>query len=243
MACGIYLIKNKINGKCYVGQSIDIQERWRRHKQDAYKENYLLYRAMRKHGMENFSFEIIEECSIEILDERELFYMISLKALIPDGYNVRLPNSRPAIIPGYVNKAIELLRTSPLTSDEIGLRVGVSSVTIRAINRGSTWRQDNIDYPVRPIANNVKCLVCGKTIPSQNVKYCSKSCANLQPARKVENRPSANTLAKEIYNSSFVAVGKKYGVSDNAIRKWCDAYGIPRRKKEFIEWYEQAPVV
>jgi len=43
--------------------------------------------------------------------------------------------------------------------------------------------------------------------------------------RKVE-RPSKEDLEKEILNNSMVSIGKKYGVSDNAIRNWCQSYNI-----------------
>ena len=43
--------------------------------------------------------------------------------------------------------------------------------------------------------------------------------------RKVE-RPSKEALEKEILNNSMVSIGKKYGVSDNAIRNWCQSYNI-----------------
>ena len=39
-------------------------------------------------------------------------------------------------------------------------------------------------------------------------------------------------LAQEIIESNFCAVGRKYGVSDNTIRKWCVAYGMPKTKQE-----------
>ena len=49
--------------------------------------------------------------------------------------------------------------------------------------------------------------------------------------RKVE-RPSNIQLAQEILETSFCAVGRKYGVSDNAIRKWCKTYNMPIKKAE-----------
>jgi len=60
-----------------------------------------------------------------------------------------------------------------------------------------------------------KCYDCGKKI--KNGKRCIE-CSNFSK-RKV-NRPSKEELIKEISETSYVAVGKKYGVSDNAIRKW-----------------------
>lgn len=64
------------------------------------------------------------------------------------------------------------------------------------------------------------CLVCGKK--TKNRKYCSHSCSNYAKRKRV--RPSKKELMKLLETNSFVAVGKKYKVSDNSIRKWlkCD---------------------
>lgn len=72
---GIYKIENLINHKCYIGQSVKIEQRWKNHKITAKNlndKNYdnPLYRAIRKYGIENFSFEIIEECSVNELNNR-----------------------------------------------------------------------------------------------------------------------------------------------------------------------------
>lgn len=70
MSCGIYKITNQINGKIYIGQSCNIEQRWNQHIATAKNDNHyghcrtLLYPAMRKYGIENFTMEIIEECSI-----------------------------------------------------------------------------------------------------------------------------------------------------------------------------------
>lgn len=50
------------------------------------------------------------------------------------------------------------------------------------------------------------------------------------------NRLTREVLKKEIRNSSFAAIGRKYGVSDNAIRKWCDSYNLPRKKSEIKKY-------
>ena len=79
MKCGIYKITNLINGKSYVGQSIDINRRFRNHRCVAFSENnhkysYPLSQAFRKYGLENFSFQILEECPDDLLNEREHHY-------------------------------------------------------------------------------------------------------------------------------------------------------------------------
>ena len=85
---GIYKITNKINQKVYVGQSIHIETRWYQHKQETLKErsNSKLYQAMREYGIDNFEFEVIEECSEKELNEKEQFW-ISFYNSFKNGYN------------------------------------------------------------------------------------------------------------------------------------------------------------
>ena len=71
---GIYKIENLVNGKIYIGQSINIERRWQGHRKgikSRVDKEKPLYRAMNKYGIENFSFEVLEECEEEELDEKE----------------------------------------------------------------------------------------------------------------------------------------------------------------------------
>lgn len=91
---GIYKISNNINKKIYVGQSINIEERFSAHK-SAYERNrhpeLPLYKAISKYGLENFSFDVIEECEIKELDEREKYWISALHSSINEnGYNIRV---------------------------------------------------------------------------------------------------------------------------------------------------------
>ena len=68
MISGIYKIENLINHHVYIGLSKDIPNRWRGHKSNYNNPNckdynMVIYKAMRKYGIENFTFEIIEECN------------------------------------------------------------------------------------------------------------------------------------------------------------------------------------
>lgn len=82
---GIYKITNLINNKSYIGQSINIKRRWREHKRMTGKN--LMYEDMKKFKIENFSFEVIEECLIDKLDEREI-YWIKYYDTYNNGYNL-----------------------------------------------------------------------------------------------------------------------------------------------------------
>lgn len=75
---GIYKITNLENQKCYVGQAANIADRWKQHIKrgigaEAPTRNKL-YPAMLQHGVENFTFEIIEECSRAQLNDREDYW-------------------------------------------------------------------------------------------------------------------------------------------------------------------------
>lgn len=86
--CGIYKITNKINGKCYIGQSNDIHRRWKQELAPNAKLNPHLARAFEKYGIDNFEFEIIEECQRNQLNIREQFYIEIYNSIDPLlGYN------------------------------------------------------------------------------------------------------------------------------------------------------------
>lgn len=72
------------------------------------------------------------------------------------------------------------------------------------------------------------CKYCGATVYKGN--DCCPQCAHKQQ-RRVE-RPSREDLKDLIRNNSFLKVGSIFKVSDNAIRKWCKAYGLPSKKTE-----------
>ena len=81
MSTGIYKITNLINHNAYIGLSINIEKRWQEHKERSQnisnKEyNKVLYKAFRKYGIDNFKFEILEECKSEELKEKEILFHI-----------------------------------------------------------------------------------------------------------------------------------------------------------------------
>lgn len=87
--CGIYKIQNIENNKIYIGQSVDIAQRWREHRSDVLvnRNNSILHQAMKKYGESNFSYEIIEECQKDALDEREIYWIQYFNSMAPNGYN------------------------------------------------------------------------------------------------------------------------------------------------------------
>lgn len=91
MISGIYLIKNMINGKVYVGKSKNIEKRMASHKSDRKRgtENIHLFRAIQKYGESAFENFILEECGEEILMEREKYWIEKYNSLDRNfGYNI-----------------------------------------------------------------------------------------------------------------------------------------------------------
>lgn len=104
---GIYKYTNNINNKVYIGQSINLERRKYSHKSSAYNEkangyNSQFHQAIRKYGLENFSYEVVaeisnEEYSKQILDDLER-YFIKYYNSFKNGYNATeggddIPNS------------------------------------------------------------------------------------------------------------------------------------------------------
>jgi group I intron endonuclease len=97
MSQGIYKITNLINNKCYIGKSSNIEERFKYHKQryaEAKEWNKLLYKAIRKYKIENFSFEIIEiieDYTEQKGNEREKYWIAYYNSYCKnEGYNETL---------------------------------------------------------------------------------------------------------------------------------------------------------
>ena len=88
--CGIYKITNIVTDECYVGQSVDVYKRWNDHCKcglgiDTPPGNKL-YKAMQEYGLDNFTFELLTECSQAELNEKEK-YFIELYQADTFGYN------------------------------------------------------------------------------------------------------------------------------------------------------------
>ena len=90
--CGVYAIKNKMNNKVYIGSSINILNRWKKHENELnrnrHHSEHLQY-AWNKYGKENFEFMILEECSEENVREREQYYIDYYTSYDAEyGYNI-----------------------------------------------------------------------------------------------------------------------------------------------------------
>lgn len=232
---GIYKITNLINGKVYIGQSININRRWRQHR-ECQTASSPLHSDIKKIGLENFSFEVLEEVEFDKLDERERFY-IEFYDSYRNGYNRTKGGSGRAASVKLSEKDVEeiifLLKTTNYLQQDIAKEFEVGEDTISEINQGKTRVMPDEKYPIRSNVNY--CIDCGIKVSSR-VTRCGKCSKEEQ---RVAKRPNRETLKKLIREKSFVALGKEFGVSDNAIRKWCKAESLPFRKKDISGYSEE----
>lgn len=107
----IYIIKNKINSKVYIGQTRKtINDRWKEHLSNVFIRDQAIYLAMRKYGIENFYIEELEYVENDnYIDNREIFYIRKYNSLAPNGYNLILTgksfkNDNPMFHPEIAQK-------------------------------------------------------------------------------------------------------------------------------------------
>ena len=121
---GIYKFTNKINGKSYIGCSIDIDKRYKYHIK--YGKS-VLNRAFGKYGSENFTFEILLKCPSMCFDYWEKHYILKYNSVVPNGYNIESG--------GYFSKEIPIETRIKISNSKKGKRQSKESNDKRRITQ------------------------------------------------------------------------------------------------------------
>ncbi len=207
----IYIIKNNINDKVYIGQSVNANDRWKRHISDAKnRQPQRIHKAMQKYGIENFHYEILES-QIENYDEREKYWIKYYNSLIPNGYNI-LPGGQEILRnldepnnlikdPNKLNEIINLIQNTTMSFQAIAKKYSTEAFIISAINFGKgAYRNLNFKYPLR---NNIH-------------KYSEEKFKQLVYSLKYELDKTLTQIAKEYNvdpsNLSEINTGKAHRV-------------------------------
>ena len=242
---GIYKITNLLNGKCYIGQSIHIERRWAEHLQPS--ADSVIAMAIKKYGRENFSFEVLEEVElgdIVVLDELEEMYIALNNSIVPNGYNIMERSEGQYTAFSKFNKEqfneiVNLIQNSSLTFEEIAKKYSLNKRTITRINQGQTHKIYGLNYPLRNTlmqpAQEYFCVDCRQKI-SKGAIRCTE--CHRKNSRFCE-RPNREELKQLIRTMPFTKIGEKFGVSDNAIRKWCDSVNLPRKTSEIKKYSDE----
>lgn len=161
MRKSIYVIKNKINNKVYVGQAIDPQHRFISHLSRAKTnaDHSPIHDAITALGKENFYYEILEE-NIENYNEREKYWIEKLQCKVPYGYNLTDGGEEPptfygenhprsVILDNTILSIIEDLKQNILTQRQIAEKYDTNTQMITSINVGKTHKIEGLQYPIR----------------------------------------------------------------------------------------------
>jgi len=106
----IYVIKNKVNGKCYVGQTRRrIESRWQDHTSGR-RSSPLLQNSIKKRGIDKFHFEVICELPNDELNAREIDEIVKHNSLAPNGYNLKKGGDNHEVHPETRSKISESLK-------------------------------------------------------------------------------------------------------------------------------------
>lgn len=250
---GIYKIQNCINGKVYIGKSLDIERRFKHHKNSAFNDkskcfSYPLYVDFRNYGLDNFTFSVLETCSSNELSKLETEYINRYN------YQYKLYNrvlksgaSFCKISDDMLLDIITLLCDCEHTHKQIADMLFISVEVVDSINTGRLYRLDDIEYPIvdyshlrylqKSLDADFHCSMCGCLLKSRKNTLCL-SCYNKERSKFTPDgvlKPLREELKELIRNNSFCRIGDLFDVSDNAVRKWCKNYNLPYRTKDIRE--------
>lgn len=71
------------------------------------------------------------------------------------------------------------------------------------------------------------------------ISYGAKKCLSCRNKEKSKNIPERNELKSLIRIKPFTQIGADFGVTDNAVRKWCDKYNLPRKSGDIKKYSEE----
>ena len=214
---GIYKIQNLTNGKVYIGQSIHIERRWAEHCQPS--ADSLIANAIKKYGKENFSFQVLQECSVEKLDELENYYIKENNSVTPNGYNVETAAAGGKTSFCFYNqdtldKIYFDIEQSDLTFQQIAEKYDLCIRTIIRLNLGDVHYSEDISYPIRKKKTKSK-------------KYCNNCGVEISPKATL----CINCSRDKTRKAEKPELGRQFGISDNSIRKWCKTYNLPYQSR------------
>lgn len=153
----IYIIKNTVNEKCYIGQTVQkLNKRFTQHKRlNEVCSNQLIYRAIKKYGAEKFYIELIEEgiSSQDELNEKEIEYIKEYNTMNPNGYNLcpggTMWRRKPIIEDSEIYKIKDMYLNKNMSLREIGEIYNVCHQSISKLleKHGVTRRKRSCNLP------------------------------------------------------------------------------------------------
>ena len=207
---GIYCIENIRNGKKYIGQSKNIKSRWKKHISSLRRCNHsnsYLQDSWITYGESSFKFYVLEECSVDLLDERERYYIDTLDSMCyGNGYNLTTGGMAGNII-----------------SDEIRAKMSKSVTESYTEELREIRRQDTLKYWSNP-ENRKRAM--GENNSMFGKHHSEESKRKMSEAKKGKtswNKIFRSVRCKELEKifKSPAEAGKQLSLDSSSIIKVC----------------------
>lgn len=161
---------------------------------------------------------------------------------------ILLPNHHMARVDGYVyihqlqaekklgrklhkGECVHHIDENKYNNDLDNLMIFKTIADHTAFHNGADIYLDGDVWVARP-NKNLLCPICNKKYKDYHAKMC-KSCHLEQ---LTANIPPKEDLTKLLLTTPMTKIGETFGVSDNAVRKWCKKYKLPFKRKEIMEF-------
>ena len=212
MTSGIYIIENIINGKVYVGSTINIKKRWYAHKTTLNHnchDNSFLQNAWNKYGETNFSFIILEEVVVEKLLEREQYYINLYDACNRNcGYNL-MPTAGNNL--GYKHTEETKLKISNINKGKILSEETKNNMKIAATKKDKSY----YSKPERII--KISNANLGKKHSDETKKKLSKIRTGIKLSEETKKKIGKSNTGKIFTNERKMKISKALKGNQNGV--------------------------
>lgn len=243
----IYKITNKVNNKVYIGQTrYTIEFRWRQHQHK--NDNTYFHNAIHKYGIENFEVEMLEEVDVELLNEREIFYIAKYDSF-NSGYNLTIGGDgnrtlllddkyeeiKSMYLSGFSSNKIAVLykvdkATIVKILKQLGVKIRNNSLNINKQELGELVEDYRNGYSVRELAKRYNCSAQGLK------EYLIRKGVDLKDKYSILNDKEAQRQLINDYTSSNMKLSdiqSKYHCSYATLLKVLSLNGVSKGKYSF----------
>ena len=191
----IYKITNQKNGMVYIGSSIEVERRWRQHKEASINEkdhhyNYPLMVAFREFGIANFTFEVIDTLPTwEAMIKAEHNWILKENCVVPNGYNQTDKTDSPMFDPAIAKKMSNTKR------EKYGKRVCEIDSTKNIINIWNSLAEAGEDTGLDRFKISNVCNGTRLTTGNRTFRFLDDENQIIEPEAKV-NKAQSNRITK-----------------------------------------------